>query len=93
MKNKDTSPIFDIQRLRADLIQKRVIELNINLREAAKQSMVSPATLSRIENSKLPDIETFARLTIWLGKSPSSYFKNPVKKQDGFIPRDILSKH
>ena len=48
MKNKDTSPIFDIQRLRAGLIQKRVIELNINLREAAKQSMVSHATLSSI---------------------------------------------
>lgn len=76
--------IFNIEQLRKDLITKRMIELNINLREAAKLCGVSSATLSRIENSKPPDVETFAKLVIWLGKSPSEYFRVPVKRQDGF---------
>ena len=41
------------------------------LREVAKQIGTSPATLSRIEGGKLPDLTTFGRLCRWLELDPS----------------------
>ena len=43
------------------------------IREAAKEAEVSPATLSRVENGKIPDLETFSKLCRWLGEDPSVY--------------------
>lgn len=44
------------------------------LRETAKAiGQVSSATLSRIEQSKLPDVETFFTLCRWLGVQPSEF--------------------
>lgn len=75
--------IFNIKELRKDLVTKRVIELNIGLREAATIIGASPSTLSRIENSKLCDVETFAKCCIWLETKPEKYFNIICKKQDG----------
>ncbi|MDD5670038.1 MAG: helix-turn-helix transcriptional regulator [Candidatus Omnitrophica bacterium] len=36
------------------------------IREVAKEIGISTATLSRIENGKLPDIETFSKACKWL---------------------------
>jgi transcriptional regulator with XRE-family HTH domain len=36
------------------------------IREVAEEIKISTATLSRIENGKLPDLETFSRLCRWL---------------------------
>lgn len=66
---------FDSDALRTDLLQKRVISLGINLTETSKLTGVSQATLSRIENHKLPDIETFGKLCKWLGTDMNKYFK------------------
>ena len=41
------------------------------LREAAADAKVSPSTLSRVEQGKVPDIDTFARLCSWLGVTPA----------------------
>lgn len=79
--------IFDIEKLRKDLITKRVIEGKLSLRQCAEQSGISPATLSRIENSKLPDVETFAKICYWLGTDARTYFNIVGKRQDGFKPR------
>ncbi len=35
------------------------------IREAAREVGVSPATLSRVENGKVPDLETFSK--VWHG--------------------------
>ena len=48
----------------------------IGLRDTAakmEQSVgkISPATLSRIEQGKAPDVETFLRICRWLGVEPS----------------------
>lgn len=43
------------------------------IREAAKEVGVSPATLSRVENGKVPDLETFGKICQWLGDDPSIY--------------------
>ena len=43
------------------------------MREAAKEIGVSPATLSRVENGKVPDLDTFGKVCAWLGDDPAVY--------------------
>jgi transcriptional regulator with XRE-family HTH domain len=43
------------------------------IREAAAEVGVSPATLSRVENGKIPDLETFSRICRWLDEDPAVY--------------------
>lgn len=43
------------------------------IRATAKEVGVSPATLSRVENGHLPDLETFASICEWLGEDPSQF--------------------
>lgn len=43
------------------------------VREAAAEVGVSPATLSRVENGGVPDLETFAKVCSWLGEDPGVY--------------------
>ena len=43
------------------------------LRDTAKEIGVSPATLSRIENGKQPDLLTFEKLCRWLEISPLAF--------------------
>lgn len=45
----------------------------LNLREAAKQIGIGPATLMRVENGRIPDIETFGKLCHWLGIDPGRF--------------------
>jgi transcriptional regulator with XRE-family HTH domain len=52
-------------------IQQR--RLGKGIREAAKEAGVSPATLSRVENGKIPDLETFAKICKWLSDDPAIY--------------------
>ena len=42
------------------------------VREVAKEIDISPATLSRIESGKQPDISTFGKLCKWLNVDPST---------------------
>ena len=41
------------------------------IREFAKKLGISPATLSRIENGKLPELDTFSKICDKLGLDPS----------------------
>jgi transcriptional regulator with XRE-family HTH domain len=54
---------------------KRVIELNLDLRTAAKKIGTSPATLSRVENGGMPDLNTYALLCEWASVPMSDFFK------------------
>lgn len=47
------------------------------IREAAKEVGVSPATLSRVENRKVPDLETFSKICAWLGDDPAVFLGIP----------------
>jgi transcriptional regulator with XRE-family HTH domain len=42
------------------------------VRQIAGEIGISTATLSRIENGHLPDLETFRRVCVWVGADPSS---------------------
>lgn len=43
------------------------------IRDAAREVGVSPATLSRVENGKIPDLETFSKICRWLGEDPADF--------------------
>ncbi|GIK38003.1 MAG: hypothetical protein BroJett011_18360 [Chloroflexota bacterium] len=46
------------------------------LRKTAKEiGEISPSTLSRIEQGKMPDLDTFIRLCNWLGVAPNQFFE------------------
>lgn len=70
---------FYSQEFSKQVKTKRVIELNIGLREVAKKSKVSAATLSRIENGNIPDMESLLKVCKWLQVSPSNFFISSKK--------------
>ena len=43
------------------------------VRDTAREIGISPATLSRIENGKQPDLATFEKLCLWLEMSPLEF--------------------
>jgi transcriptional regulator with XRE-family HTH domain len=43
------------------------------IRAAAQEVGISSATLSRVENGGVPDLETFGRICSWLGDDPARY--------------------
>ena len=75
---------YKSQELKKDLITKRCIQNDMTKDDAAKQIGISKATLSRLEKSKLPDVETLGKVCGWLGTEPNKYFVIIGKRQDGF---------
>lgn len=55
----------------AERIQQR--RAGRGIRETAKEVGVSPATLSRVENGKVPDLDTFSKICAWLGDDPAVF--------------------
>jgi transcriptional regulator with XRE-family HTH domain len=51
------------------------------IRAAAQDVGISPATLSRIENGNMPDLETFAKICRWLDRDPREFLGFEVDKQ------------
>lgn len=43
---------------------------SMGIREAAREIGISSATLSRVENGKLPDLESFSKICRWLNIDP-----------------------
>ena len=66
---------FKIELLRKDIILKRSLSDRMGMRKCAKKIGISAATLSRIENGKLPDILTLEKILKWLNEKPNKYFK------------------
>lgn len=67
---------YNSQQLREDLIIKRCVEKGITMGLACKQIGISKATYSRLEKSKIPDVETLGKVCSWLGTEPNKYFKS-----------------
>lgn len=70
--------MFNVDQFSAALLTKRCVTLRVGVREAAEKIGISAATLSRLENRKLPDIETYYKCCQWLGKSMDCYFPEPA---------------
>jgi transcriptional regulator with XRE-family HTH domain len=50
------------------------------VRAAAIDAGVSPATLSRVENKHMPDLETFAKLCKWIDRDPREFLGMEVSE-------------
>lgn len=54
------------------------------LRETADEIGISPATLMRVENGRIPDVTTFGKICKWLKVDPGSFL--------GFEPKEEVPK-
>jgi transcriptional regulator with XRE-family HTH domain len=66
------------------------------LRETAAEIGISPSTLMRVENGRIPDIETFGRLCHWLQLDPGSFLGFEPKEDRGAVtasPFTSISAH
>jgi transcriptional regulator with XRE-family HTH domain len=63
------------------------------IREVAAEIGVSSATLSRIENGKIPDLKTFSKICNWLQIDPSEVLgcKGVVEQQKGLRSKTVLA--
>ena len=61
---------LQIQELGQRIVQRRGLD---GVRAAAKDIGISPATLSRIENGHIPDLDTFAKICAWLEVDPAQF--------------------
>lgn len=60
---------------------KRFVDLKIGLRELAKMVKISPATLSRVENGGMPDVNTLINVCEWLQQPISNFVVNKGRRQ------------
>ena len=49
------------------------------VRDVAMEIGISPATLSRVEGGKLPDLETFRKMCAWLKINPAEILDIPIE--------------
>ncbi|BAZ46761.1 transcriptional regulator [Chondrocystis sp. NIES-4102] len=71
---------LDTERL-ANLVRNK--RGNRGLRETAKEiGNVSPSTISRVENAKTPDMDTFLALCDWLEIPPAELIKNAEEEEE-----------
>ena len=64
------------------------------IREVAREVGISPATLSRIENGKIPDLNTFSKLCSWLKLDAGEILGCSIPKEAGTTSdEDVISVH
>ncbi len=63
------------------------------LRETASEIGIGPATLMRIENGRMPDLGTFARVCKWLGVDPGDFLGFEQERHPKISDVVTLSAH
>jgi len=58
----------------------------MGVRAAAGEIGISPATLSRIENGRVPDLDTLKKVCTWLGVNPAAYLGVSAERQSTSAP-------
>jgi len=61
------------------------------LRKVAKEIDISPATLSRIEQGKVPDVDTFIKICKWLGESTDTFTQLKKRKESRMGKNKIVA--
>ena len=64
------------------MVARRRSELGLSLREAATASGVPVATLSRVEQGRMPDLATFRRIVEWLGVPAERFFTTTERTEN-----------
>src|SRR5260370_40297157 len=59
---------------------------SMGVRAAAGEIGISAATLSRIENGRVPDLDTLKKVCAWLGIDPASYLGIPAEQAPSASP-------
>lgn len=78
---------LDTERL-ANLVRSK--RGNRGLRDTAKEiGNISPSTISRVENGKTPDMDTFLALCDWLEVPAAELIKNTENEEDLDTPEAI----
>lgn len=67
--------IYDGEGFAKRVKQKRLIELDIDIRTLSQKLDISPATISRAENGKMPELITYAKLCKWVGVPMNQFIK------------------
>jgi len=83
---------FNSEALRKAVATMRIIELNATVRECAKFIGISSSTISRCENGKQIDFDSFGKICLWLQKEPNDFYTITRERQDGFKPNYPLNK-
>jgi transcriptional regulator with XRE-family HTH domain len=67
----------------------------MKLRVTAATIGISAATLMRVESGRIPDVETFGKLCLWLGVDPGQFlgFKNEKTAADSSAEPLSISAH
>jgi transcriptional regulator with XRE-family HTH domain len=61
------------------------------IRETAKEIRIGTATLMRIENGRIPDVETFGKVCKWLNVDPGSFLGFESQSAAGDITQGELT--
>src|SRR5260370_34338840 len=61
------------------------------IRETAKEIGIGTATLMRIENGRIPDVETFGKVCKWLNMDPGSFLGFELQSADAVAQSDLTS--
>jgi transcriptional regulator with XRE-family HTH domain len=65
---------LDTEKLSKAIRTKRLVEDKLTLRQAAKKTKVSFATLSRMENQSVPEMTNLIKVCNWLNTPVSDFF-------------------
>ena len=65
---------------------------SMGIRAAAGEIGISPATLSRIENGRVPDLDTLRKVCTWLGADPAEYLGGSETRQTAVSGLQVVFK-
>ena len=84
----DLQPMFNREMFAADVVATvrrrrsgRSRWERVGVRRWAAECGISPATFSRMQRGRVPDVETFLKVCAWMGAPPDQYFVPPVGTQ------------
>jgi transcriptional regulator with XRE-family HTH domain len=64
-----------------------------SLRDVAKEIDVSFSTLNRVEQGRVPDLDTFAKICSWLQVSPSTFMIDQTKADSAEDAQEKVYAH